>query len=172
MGEIGIERARDITPRESGQTDARSFMTRRLDQTTKKGKQMTEEPQEGSTGAPFHGVTDWHAIDWKAANHNVRRLQARIGKRNSGKEVGQGQSEAPTLNPLVQRQGSCGTTSDGKPRQKHSRGRQGHLEHSTQEDQRRLFASAKGLPSSATPTHLYTQEKRQKACFKYSRYER
>ena len=39
---------------------------------------MTEEPQEGSTGAPFHGVTDWHAIDWKSANHNVRRLQARI----------------------------------------------------------------------------------------------
>ncbi len=36
-------------------------MTRTLDQTTKKGKQMTEEPQEGSTGAPFHGVTDWHA---------------------------------------------------------------------------------------------------------------
>ena len=31
-------------------------------------------------GASFHGVTDWHAIDWKSANHNVRRLQARIVK--------------------------------------------------------------------------------------------
>src|SRR5881227_995149 len=41
---------------------------------------MTEEPQEGSTGAPFHGVTDWHAIDWHKVNHNVRRLQARIVK--------------------------------------------------------------------------------------------
>jgi hypothetical protein len=53
-------------------------MTRRLDQTTKEGEQMTGESQEGSTGAPFHGVTDWHAIDWQSANHNVRRLQARI----------------------------------------------------------------------------------------------
>jgi len=41
---------------------------------------MTEEPQEGSTGAPFHEVTDWHAIDWQSANCNVRRLQARIVK--------------------------------------------------------------------------------------------
>ena len=44
----------------------------------RQGKQMTEEPQEGLTGAPFHRVTDWHAIDWESANHTVRRLQARI----------------------------------------------------------------------------------------------
>jgi len=31
-------------------------------------------------GASFHGVTDWHAIDWESANHTVRRLQARIVK--------------------------------------------------------------------------------------------
>jgi RNA-directed DNA polymerase len=49
---------------------------------------MTEEPQEGSTGAPFHGVTDWHAIDWKSANHNVRRLQARIVKATQEKKWG------------------------------------------------------------------------------------
>jgi hypothetical protein len=53
-------------------------MTRTLDQTAKKGKQMTEEPKEVSTGAPVHGVTDWHDINWESANHNVRRLQARI----------------------------------------------------------------------------------------------
>jgi hypothetical protein len=61
-------------------------MTRRLDQTTQKGKQMTEEVttteqiSEGETspGAPFHGVTDWQAIEWQKANHIVRRLQARI----------------------------------------------------------------------------------------------
>jgi hypothetical protein len=47
-------------------------MTRKLDQTTKKGKQMTEELQEVSTGAPFHGVADWHAINWQSANQNVR----------------------------------------------------------------------------------------------------
>jgi RNA-directed DNA polymerase len=63
-------------------------MTRRLDQTTEKGKQMTVETrtteklseEEVSTGAPFHGVTNWHDIDWKSANHTVRRLQARIVK--------------------------------------------------------------------------------------------
>jgi RNA-directed DNA polymerase len=38
---------------------------------------MTAVP---SAGASFHGVTDWHAIDWQSANHNVRRLQARIVK--------------------------------------------------------------------------------------------
>ena len=164
-----MDRGCNIIPRESGQTDARSFMTRKFDKTTQKGKQMTEELQEVSTGAPFQGVTDWHAIDWQSANHNVRRLQTRIGKRDEGKEMGEGESLTTTLNPLVQRQSPCRPTSDGKPGQEHPRGRQGHLEYSTQEDQRRLRAQAKGFPSSATPTHLYTQEKRQKACFRYSR---
>ena len=49
---------------------------------------MTEEPQAGSTGAPFHGGTDWHAIDWKSANHIVRRLQARIVKATQEKKWG------------------------------------------------------------------------------------
>jgi RNA-directed DNA polymerase len=63
-------------------------MTRRLDQTAKEGKQMTGELQEFSTGAPFHGVTDWHAIDWQPANHNVRRLQVRIVKATQEKKWG------------------------------------------------------------------------------------
>ena len=49
---------------------------------------MTEEPHKGSTGAPFHAVTDWHAIDWKSANHHVRRLQARIVKATQDKKWG------------------------------------------------------------------------------------
>ena len=59
-------------------------MTRKLDQTTKKGKQMTEELKDVSTGAPFQGVTDWHAIDWKS----VSRLQARIVKATQEKKWG------------------------------------------------------------------------------------
>ena len=31
-------------------------------------------------GATSHGLKDWHAIDWRAVNQNVRRLQARIVK--------------------------------------------------------------------------------------------
>src|SRR5882672_890441 len=49
---------------------------------------MTEELEEGSTGAPFHGVTDWHAIDWQSANQNVRRLQTRIVKATKEKRWG------------------------------------------------------------------------------------
>jgi RNA-directed DNA polymerase len=63
-------------------------MTRRLDQTAKEGKQMTGELQEVSTGAPFHGVTDWHAIDWQSVSCNVRRLQARIVKATQEKKWG------------------------------------------------------------------------------------
>ena len=48
---------------------------------------MTEE-RKVSTGAPFHGVTDWHAIDWQSAEHNVRRLQARIVKATREKKWG------------------------------------------------------------------------------------
>jgi len=36
--------------------------------------------EEEATGAPFHGVTDWHAINWQKAHHTVRQLQARIVK--------------------------------------------------------------------------------------------
>ena len=33
------------------------------------------------TGAASHGIVEgWHDIDWKAVDHNVRRLQARIVK--------------------------------------------------------------------------------------------
>src|SRR5579859_6088764 len=64
------------------------FHDEKLDQTAQKGKQMTEEPQEVSTGAPFHAVTDWHAIDWQSTNHNVRRLQARIVKATQEKRWG------------------------------------------------------------------------------------
>jgi RNA-directed DNA polymerase len=64
------------------------FHDEKLDQTAQKGKQMTEELQEGSTGAPFHAVTDWHAINWQSVNHTVRRLQARIVKATQEKKWG------------------------------------------------------------------------------------
>jgi len=52
----------------------------------KEEKQMTAEPSTAeisevdAAGASFHGVTDWHAIDWQKVQRNVRRLQARIVK--------------------------------------------------------------------------------------------
>jgi RNA-directed DNA polymerase len=40
----------------------------------------TEKPDVDAAGASFHGVTDWHAIDWQKVQRNMRRLQARIVK--------------------------------------------------------------------------------------------
>ena len=49
-------------------------------------EKLSEE--EVATGAPFHGVTNWHDIDWESANHNVRRLQARIVQATQEKRWG------------------------------------------------------------------------------------
>ena len=51
---------------------------------------MTAEQK--AAGASFHGVTDWHDIDWKSVNHNVRRLQARIVKATKEKRWGKVQA--------------------------------------------------------------------------------
>jgi RNA-directed DNA polymerase len=73
-------------------------MTRTLDQTTQEERQMTAEPPTTETtgvdaaGASFHGVTDWHDIDWKSVNHNVRRLQARIVQATKEKRWGKVQA--------------------------------------------------------------------------------
>src|SRR6059058_2551778 len=82
----GTDRSGKITSRASGQTSARSFMTRTLDETTQEERQMTAE--QNTAGASFHGVTDWHDIDWKSVSHNVRRLQARIVKATKEKRWG------------------------------------------------------------------------------------
>jgi RNA-directed DNA polymerase len=69
-------------------------MTRKPDQTTMEEKQMTAEPptseqtDKDAAGASFHGVDDWHAIDWQKVNHNVCRLQARIVKATKEKRWG------------------------------------------------------------------------------------
>ncbi len=39
-------------------------------------------------GAVPHAEVDWHAIDWRSVNHNVRRLQARIVKATQEKRWG------------------------------------------------------------------------------------
>ena len=48
----------------------------------------TEATEVDAAGASFHGVTDWHAIDWQNVSHNVRRLQARIVKATKEKRWG------------------------------------------------------------------------------------
>src|SRR2546426_4258594 len=82
----GTDRSGKITSRASGQTSARSFMTRKLDETTQEERQMTAD--QNTAGASFHGVTDWHDIDWKSVSHTVSRLQARIVKATKEKRWG------------------------------------------------------------------------------------
>src|SRR5436309_6533300 len=82
----GTDRSCKITTRASGKTSARSFRTRTLDQTTQEEKQMTAD--QNTAGASFHGVTDWHDIDWKSVSHSVRRLQARIVQATKEKRWG------------------------------------------------------------------------------------
>ena len=41
-----------------------------------------------AAGASSHDVTDWHAINWKSVNNNVRRLQVRIAKATQEKRWG------------------------------------------------------------------------------------
>ena len=36
--------------------------------------------KEQSFGAPSNRVSDWQAVEWPKARHNVRRLQLRIAK--------------------------------------------------------------------------------------------
>src|SRR5579864_4679510 len=107
-----MDRDWNIIPRESGQTSARSFMTRILDQTTQEEKQMTAElstsepTDKDAAGASFHGVTDWHAIDWQKVNHTVRRLQARLVKATKEERWGKVKALQRLLTHSAERQGS------------------------------------------------------------------
>jgi len=67
----------NVPQRESGQTSPRSIDTRTLEEPTKAVMHMTAD---SSAGATPHDSEDWHTIDWKRVNENVRRLQARIVK--------------------------------------------------------------------------------------------
>ena len=85
MERIGVEPNGNIIPRENGQTSIGSFFTREFDKLTKETKQMIAEV---TAGAVSHTSIDWHAIDWQKVEENVRRLQARIVKGNTGRQMG------------------------------------------------------------------------------------
>jgi hypothetical protein len=85
MGETGVEPGGNITPRESGQTSVRSFITRTFEKPSKEEKQMAAEKalteeEERPAGAFSHIDENWDVIQWYRTQRNVRRLQARIVK--------------------------------------------------------------------------------------------
>ena len=63
MGRIGVAPSGNITPRESGQTSIRSFLTREPELPTPETKQMTAV--ETQAGAVSHEPIDWTTIDWQ-----------------------------------------------------------------------------------------------------------
>jgi hypothetical protein len=136
---------------------------------TKEEKQMTAE--EDSAGASFHGVTNWHDIDWHAANRNVRRLQARIVQATKEKRW----NKVKALQRLLTHSFSGKVLAVRRVTENQGKNTPGvdkvTREHSTKETQRGLFASATGLPSPTVATYLYPQEKRPEARFRYSRDE-
>jgi hypothetical protein len=83
MGRIGVAPPGNMTPHESEQTSAWSFMTRESGKPPQEAKQMTATTAptgEALAGAASRESVDWQAIDWHQAHRNVRRLQARIVK--------------------------------------------------------------------------------------------
>ena len=136
---------------------------------------MTVEPPtaEGlsavdTTGASSHGVTDWHAIDWESANHNVRRLQARIVKATQEGKWG----KVKALQRLLTRSFSGKALAVRRVTENQGKNTPGvdRIIWNTpqKKTKRRLLAAATGLPSPTPAAHLHPQEKRQKAPARHS----
>ena len=68
--------------------------------------------QQFGTGASSDRARYWQGIDWARCHREVRRLQARIVKANTGRQAWQGESLAMVADPLVQRQGTRRQASD------------------------------------------------------------
>jgi RNA-directed DNA polymerase len=83
---IRVESPNNITLRESGQTSIWSQLTKKLGQPALETKQMTAVATQA--GAVSHDDRDWHAINWRLVNGNVRRLQVRIVKATQEKRWG------------------------------------------------------------------------------------
>ena len=73
-----------------------------------------------AVGAVSREAAEWYATDWQTINHNVRRLQVRIVQATK-ESMGQGASPATFADPLLQRQSSRRSTSDGKQWQENRR---------------------------------------------------
>src|SRR6266404_4364223 len=80
---------------------------------------------------------------------------------NEGKQMGQGASPATFADPLLQRQSSRRSTSDGKQRQENPRCGPRNLGHTREEDTGSTCTKAQGLSISAPTTCLHPEVGRQ-----------
>ncbi len=72
----GPDRGFNVTPRESEPTSGGSFMARESDKSPNDAKQMNAN----QACAASHTKLEWHGLDWRQIESNVKRLQARIAK--------------------------------------------------------------------------------------------
>jgi hypothetical protein len=77
--------------------------------------------------------------------------------------MGQGQSEAPTLNPLVERQGPGRTTSDGTPGAKNAWRGRSNLDPAQSESTSHPSIATQGVSSPAAEAGVHPQKFRQDA---------
>src|SRR5258707_10300048 len=77
--------------------------------------------------------------------------------------MGQGQSLAADLNPLVQQQSSCCTTSDGKPGAKNARRGRRDLDHAQPESTSHPRIATKGVSPKTAETRVYPEKLREDA---------
>src|ERR1700758_2138278 len=84
---------------------------RELDKSAHEAKQMTTAQ---AVGAVSREAAEWYAI--RLADHQPQRspTASAYRARNEGKQMGQGASPATFADPLLQRQSSRRSTSDGK----------------------------------------------------------
>src|SRR5216684_1229416 len=82
---------------------------------------------------------------------------------DEGKEMGPGASEAPALNPLVERQSPCCTTRDGKPGAKNARCGRRNLDHAKSESTSHPRIATKGVSSQTAQTGLHPKKLREDA---------
>ena len=160
MEEIGVEPSGDITPRESGQTSTRSPLTREQGKPIKEAKQMTVT----QTGAASHDiVVGWH--EHSLANRSPQRASApgAYCEGHEGRQMGQGESPATFADPLVQRQGACRATSDGKPGAKNARRGRRNLDHAQPESTSHPRIATKRVSSQTAETRVYPEKLREDA---------
>src|SRR5215831_6491879 len=77
--------------------------------------------------------------------------------------MGQGESLATDLNPLVQQQSSCCTTSDGKPGAKNARRGRRNLDHAQPESTSHPRIATKRVSSQTAQKGVYPEKLREDA---------
>src|SRR6266700_4650776 len=77
--------------------------------------------------------------------------------------MGQGESLAANLNPLVKQQSSCCTTSDGKPGAKNARRGRSNLDYAKSESTSHPRIATKGVSSQTAQKGVYPKKLREDA---------